>query len=221
MLLGDLRAQVSDTCRALGRAGLLGTAGNLSVREGDLVVVSPSGIPPTELGPELVGVHRFDGSAVEAQAPPSSELPFHLAIYNRLPVGAIVHTHAPASTALSALVDEVPATHYYTALFGGPLRVAEYATVGSDPLADRVAAALDGRRAALMANHGAITIGASLAEAAHLVSYLEYICEVQLRALSTGLPVRTVPPAELERVAERLRGYSQDPPEPDLVDDPR
>ncbi|HYO85003.1 MAG TPA: class II aldolase/adducin family protein [Dermatophilaceae bacterium] len=219
MLLGDLRAAVANTCRELSRSGqVVGTAGNVSIREGDLIVISPSGLPYQDLTAELVGVHRFDGSRVEAQLAPSSELPLHLAVYRRVSAGAVVHTHASASTALSMVVDEVPASHYYTALFGGPLRVARYATTGTDDLADVVAEALVDRRGALMANHGAITIGGSLTEAARLVPYLEYICDVQLRAMSTGAPVRVLPPDELSRVAALLRGYGQQPPGTDDTD---
>ena len=99
------------TCRELSRTGLVvGTAGNVSVREGDLVAVTPSGVRYAELTPELVGVHRLDGAAVEAPLAPTSEMPLHLAIYTDRPeVGAVVHTHSLAATALSTLVDEVPA----------------------------------------------------------------------------------------------------------------
>ena len=124
----------------LSRAGLVvGTAGNVSVREGDLVAVTPSGVRYAGLTPELVGVHRLDGTAVEAPLAPTSELPLHLAIYAARPeVGAVVHTHSPAATALSTLVDEVPAVHYYVAMFGGPVLVAPYATYGTDELARNV-----------------------------------------------------------------------------------
>ena len=142
MLLPDARAAIVTTCRELSRAGLVvGTAGNVSVREGDLVAVTPSGLRYAELTPELVGVHRLDGTAVEAPLAPTSELPLHLAIYAARPeAGAVVHTHSPAATALSALVDEVPTVHYYAAMFGGPVRVAPYATYGTEELARNVGA---------------------------------------------------------------------------------
>ena len=124
MLLTAAREAIVTTCQELSRAGLVvGTAGNVSVREGDLVAATPSGVRYATLTPDLVGVHRLDGTAVEAALAPTSELPLHLAIYaDRPEVGAIVHTHSPAATALSALVDEVPAVHYYVAMFGGPVR---------------------------------------------------------------------------------------------------
>src|SRR5690606_33469456 len=98
---------------------------------------------------------------VQAPLRPSTEMPLHLAVYRETDAGAVVHTHAPASTALSLVVDELPAAHYYVALFGGPVRVAPYARFGSAELAAAVVAALAGRRGALMANHGAVCIADS------------------------------------------------------------
>ena len=215
MIGGETRAQLAETCRELRRAGLVvGTAGNVSVRVGNLVAVSPSGVDYEAMTPELVGVHGMDGTPVDAPLRPSSELPLHLQIYARTGAEAIVHTHAPASTALSCVLDEVPASHYYTAMFGGPIRVAAYATFGSDELAENVAAALDGRRAALMGNHGAVVVAGTLAAALSLAGYLEYVCEVHLRALATGLPIRILPAEEIGHVSGLLDGYGQSAEQP-------
>lgn len=214
-MIPDARAQVAKACRALRRDGLVvGTAGNVSVRVGELVAVSPSGLDYDELTADLVGVHRLDGTPVEAPLRPSSELPLHLAVYARTAALAVVHTHAPASTALSCVVDEIPASHYYTALFGGPVRVAPYATFGTDELAENVAASLVGRSAALMGNHGAVVVAATLAQALSLAGYLEYVCEVHLRAVGSGLPVRTLSAAEIDLVAGRLDDHRRTPPHP-------
>jgi L-fuculose-phosphate aldolase len=211
----ETRAQLAETCRELRRAGLVvGTAGNVSVRVGDLVAVSPSGLDYDAMTAELVGVHALDGTPVDAPLRPSSELPLHLQIYARTGARAVVHTHAPASTALSCVLGEVPASHYYTAMFGGPVRVAPYATFGSAELADTVTAALDGRRAALMGNHGAVVVAGTLAAALGLAGYLEYVCDVHLRALSTGLPVRTLPADEIGNVSGLLSGYGQSAEQP-------
>ncbi|MGH3616387.1 MAG: class II aldolase/adducin family protein [Pseudonocardia sp.] len=215
MILEQLREQVVRTCQALRRDGLVvGTAGNVSGRADDLVAISPSGVDYDELRPELVGVHRLDGTAVDAPLRPSTEFGLHLQVYHRTAVGGIVHTHARASTALSVVLDEVPASHYYSALFGGPVRVARYARFGSAELADNVATALRGRTAALMGNHGAITVGDTPDQAHRRAEYLEYVCEVQLAAMGTGLPVRVLPAAEIERVRELLDGYGQTAPAP-------
>jgi L-fuculose-phosphate aldolase len=210
MLLPDAREAIVATCRELSRAGLVvGTAGNVSVREGDLVAVSPSGVRYAGLTPELVGVHRLDGTAVEAPLAPTSELPLHLAIYTARPeAGAVVHTHSPAATALSALVDEVPAVHYYVAMFGGPVPVAPYATYGTEELARNVVHALRDRTGCLMGNHGAVTVAPDLTTAHDKSAYLEWLCDVYLRASSAGTP-RLLPPAEISAVAGKLTGYGQ------------
>lgn len=209
-LLAAERAAVADACRHLSRAGLVvGTAGNVSLRVGDLVVVSPSGVDYETLGAADVGVHDLDGAPVQARLAPSSELALHLAVYRGSGHRAVVHTHAPASTALSTVADEVAASHYYTAMFGGPVRVAPYATFGTQELADGVAHALRDRTAALLGNHGAVLVGADLGAVLSSVPYLEYLCDVQLRALATGLPVRTLGGDEIAEVARRLRGYGQ------------
>ncbi|PIE27615.1 MAG: class II aldolase, partial [Micrococcales bacterium] len=122
---------------------------------------------------------------------------------------AVAHTHAPASTALGLVVDEVPLSHYYSAMFGGPIRVAPYATYGTDQLATVVTEALRGRTGALMANHGAVTTAGTLKQALSLLEYLEYVCEIQLRAMATGLPVKTLPEREIAVVAGLLQNYGQ------------
>jgi L-fuculose-phosphate aldolase len=210
-ILDSARADVAAACRRLRRDGLaVGTAGNVSVRVGDLMAISPSGVDYDDLIPELVGVHHVaDGAPVDAPLEPSSELPLHLAIYARHAVNSVVHTHAAASTAASLVLDVLPASHYYTALFGGPVRVAPYATFGSAALASAGADALDGRAAAILANHGAVTVGADLRAAYERAAYLEYVCDAHLRAVSTGLPVRTLPDTEIGNVVRRLETYGQ------------
>jgi L-fuculose-phosphate aldolase len=222
MLLGELRAEIAAVCTGLAAAGLVvGTAGNVSARAGELIAVTPSGLDYAALTAELVGVHRMDGSAVEAPLQPSSELPLHLAVYaaagvagagvSGAGVAAIVHTHAPAATALSALVDEVPAIHYQVASFGGPVAVAPYATYGTGELAANVVTALAGRSACLMANHGAVTTGPDLRTAVTRAQALEWVCDVYLRAAAAGRP-RLLPPEEIETVVRKLSGYGQRPP---------
>jgi L-fuculose-phosphate aldolase len=213
MLLADAREAIVTTCQELSRAGLVvGTAGNVSVREGDLVAVTPSGVRYAGLTPEMVGVHRLDGAPVEAPLAPTSELPLHLAAYAARPdTGAVVHTHSPAATALSALVDEVPAVHYYVAMFGGPVPVAPYATYGTDELARGAARALRDRTACLLGNHGAVVVGPDLVTAHEKSVYLEWLCDVYLRASSAGVP-RLLPPAEIAAVTVKLAGYGQPGP---------
>jgi L-fuculose-phosphate aldolase len=221
MLLEQARDDVVRTCRELAAAGLVvGTSGNVSVRAGDLIAVSPSGLDYADLTAGLVGVHRLDGTAVQAPLRPTSEMPLHLAVYAATGAGAIVHTHPVAATALSTLTTELPAIHYQVAMFGGPVPVAPYATYGSDQLARNVAAALkntalSGRTACLMANHGALTTGADLRSALTGTRYLEWLCEVYLRALAAGQPggPRLLPADEIALVAGQLASYGQRVPD--------
>lgn len=185
---------------------VVGTSGNMSVRLGDLIAVSPSGVPYPELTGALVGVHRLDGTAVDATGEPTSELAMHLAAYQRPDVLAVVHTHSTAATAVSTLVDELPSVHYLVAMFGGPVRVAPYAMYGTEELADRMTTALDGRTGCLLANHGTLTVGQSLAEAYSRAVYLEWLCDVWLRARSAGKP-RLLDATEIARVVDKLAGY--------------
>jgi L-fuculose-phosphate aldolase len=205
MLLAAERAEVVATCRRMVADRLVvGTAGNLSVRAGELVAVTPSGVPYPSLSAAQVGVHRIDGEPVQAPLAATSELPLHLAVYAATRAAAVVHTHPVAATALSCLVDEVPPVHYYTAMFGGPVPVAPYATYGSAELARHAAAALADRTGCLLANHGAVTVGASLAQAYERAVYLEWLCEVALRVVCAGRPPRLLDGAELARVAAKL-----------------
>ncbi len=216
-MLTDVRDEVVWVCRELVAAGLVtGTSGNVSARvgnpldaaAGDLVAVSPSGVDYGELTAELVGVYELDGTPVEAVLNPTSEMPLHLAVYAGTGAKAIVHTHPVAATALSTVAGELPAIHYQVAMFGGPLAVASYATYGSEELAANVVAALRGRSACLMANHGALAYGPDLRAALTGSRYLEWLCEVYLRALAAGTP-RLLPAAEIDLVAGKLANYGQ------------
>ncbi len=216
MLLEQARDDVVRTCRELAVAGLVaGTSGNVSVRAGELIAVSPSGLDYADLTAGLVGVHRLDGTPVEAPLRPTSEMPLHLAVYAATGAGAIVHTHPVAATALSTLTAELPAIHYQVAMFGGPVPVAPYATYGSEQLARNVAAALGDRTACLMANHGALTTGADLRSALTGTRYLEWLCEVYLRALAAGQASgpRLLPADEITLVAGQLASYGQRVPD--------
>jgi L-fuculose-phosphate aldolase len=208
MLLATERAQVADYCRRMRADRLVvGTSGNISARSGDLVAVSPSGLDYDQLTATLVGVYRVDGGAtVEAARSHyrAADAPGHLPAHRRRRDRA----HPPtAATAVSTLVDELPPVHYLIAMFGGGVRVAGYATYGTDDLAGQVTAALAGRTGCLLANHGAVTIGDTLEQAYRRAEYLEWLCEVWLRASARG--AEAAPPDEIDRVAAKLAGYGR------------
>jgi len=183
------REQVAAVSRRLAEQGLMvGTSGNLSARAGDHVAITPTGAHLGRLEAEQVTVVDLDGRVVDGDLEPSSELYLHVGVYRRYDAGAVVHTHSPLATALSCVVSELPCVHYSMLLLGGSVRVAEYATFGTPELADSVLAALEGRTAALMANHGAIVHGADLEAAAELAELLEWACSVYWHAALLGTP---------------------------------
>jgi L-fuculose-phosphate aldolase len=207
MRLLSARSAVARFGRRMLADGLVvGTSGNLSVRDRDLVAVSPSGLPYDEMTPELVGVYELDGTPVEARLEPTTEMPMHLSVYANTDAQAVVHTHSTAATAVGTLVDTLPTIHYLVAKFGGPVRVAPYATYGTPELAANVAAALKDRTGCLLANHGTITTGANLADAYDRAVYLEWLCEVWLRATAAGAP-RLLDDEEIGRVVDKLATY--------------
>lgn len=180
---------MADACRRLGAAGLLiGTAGNVSVRVADRVAVTATGAVLAQLTAGQVTVVDLDGKVVAGTLQPTSELDLHLGVYRRYGAGAVVHTHAPMATALSCVLDELPCVHYQLLALGGTVRVAPYATFGTPELAESVLAALDGRSAALMANHGSVTVGPTLDKAVENALLLEWACGVYQHAAALGTP---------------------------------
>ncbi|MDN3025532.1 class II aldolase/adducin family protein [Streptomyces sp. S.PB5] len=183
------RAAVAQACRRLGAEGLLiGTAGNVSVRVEDRVAITATGAVLADLTPDQVTVVDLDGKIVSGSLRPTSELDLHLGVYHRFGTGAVVHTHAPMATALSLVLDELPCIHYQLLTLGGTVRVAPYATFGTPELAESVLTALEGRSAALMANHGAVTHAPTLDKAVEHALLLEWACGVYQSAAAIGQP---------------------------------
>ena len=188
-VLGQERAAVADACRRLGAEGLLiGTAGNVSVRVGERVAITATGAVLARLTPDQVTVVDLDGNLVDGSLEPTSELDLHLGVYRRYGTCAVVHTHAPMATALSCVLDELPCIHYQLLALGGSVRVAPYATFGTPELAESVLTALEGRGAALMANHGAVTHATTLDRAVEHALLLEWACGVHQHAAAFGAP---------------------------------
>jgi L-fuculose-phosphate aldolase len=182
----------------------VGSAGNMSVRVGDEVLITPSGIPYRDMNAADICVIGMDGTVRGGATEPSSETPMHLAVYAATRARAVVHTHSAEVVALSAVCDELPAIHYAITGLGGPVRVAGYTRFGSEGLAAAAVAALDGRRAAILQNHGAISYGATLAEAYERALLLEWLAQVHRLACSRGEP-RILTDAELAEVTAELR----------------
>jgi L-fuculose-phosphate aldolase len=207
------RAQlVSYSARLLDDGLAVGSAGNMSVRIGYRVAITPSGISYTEMRPEDICLVGMDGAELQSSETPSSETPMHLAIYTatKAGAGAVVHTHSPEVIALSAGRDELPAIHYAITGLGGPVRVAPYVRFGSAGLAASAVTALDGRSAVILRNHGAVTYGRDLAQAYDRALLLEWLARTYRLALSYGKPA-ILSAAELDEVAaeSRRRRYGE------------
>jgi L-fuculose-phosphate aldolase len=188
--------------RQLAAAGLvIGTAGNVSARSEELVAITPTGAVLAELEPDQVSVIDLDGELVAGELEPTSELELHLGVYRNHQAGAVVHTHAPMATALSTVIEELPCIHYQMLLLGGSVPVAPYATFGTPELAEGVLATLEGKTAALMANHGAINYAEDPASAAEGALLLEWACTVYWRAAAIGEP-RTLDEQQQRAVVE-------------------
>lgn len=201
---------VATARRTVADGLVVGTSGNVSVRVGGTVLVTPSGVPYDRLTPrDAVGVD-LDGRQLLGELTPTSELPMHLAVYRTTGAGAVVHTHAVHATAVSTLVPELPGIHYMAGALGGPARVAPYALYGTDELAENMLHALRDRTGCLLQNHGTVTYGDTLAQAYDRTAQLEWMCRLWLTSHSVpGHTPTLLTPAQLDEAGEKLRGYGQ------------
>jgi L-fuculose-phosphate aldolase len=205
----ELRARVAGAARRLAAEGLvIGTAGNVSARAGGAVAITPTGAVLADLTPEQVVLIDLRGEPLAGDLEPTSELGLHLGVYRRYESGAVVHTHAPMATALACVLDELPLVHYTMLALGGPVRVAPYRTFGTPELAEVTLDALEGRSAALMANHGALAHAPTVEAATELSLLLEWAAGVYWHAASIGTP-RTLDDEQQEAfiAAVTERGY--------------
>jgi L-fuculose-phosphate aldolase len=207
------REALVSAVRRLDDLGLnQNSSGNLSVRVGEALLVTPSGIPASQLRTDdLVLVDAEGRPSTPGQRTPTSEWRLHTRIAARRPdVAAIVHTHSVEATAAAVAGSALPAVHYVVARFGADhLPCAPYATYGTTELASNVADTLGERgMAALMANHGAIALGTDLDDAVALAIDIEWFCAVVRRSGAYDHP-RVLDAGEITRVAERYRTYGQ------------
>jgi L-fuculose-phosphate aldolase len=212
--LRELRAEVVAVMRILQHAGLnYGAAGNVSTRVDDGFLVTPTGVPPDELEPDQIVLLDYAGEAPHEQRwRPSSEWRFHRDIYVARPeINAVVHVHSTYATALSCTRRDMPAFHYMICTAGGDsVRCAPYALFGTQALSDVAVAALEGRRACLLANHGMIAIGSTLPAALRLTTEIEELARQYCITLQIGGP-KILDDAEMSEVLERFKTYGQQP----------
>jgi len=202
--------QLLATAREMTRTGLTsGSAGNLSVRDGEGMWITPSGMTPEACREEDMVWMDFDGRSTGSLTP-SSEWRFHANLYRRHDrAGAILHAHSPFATALACQRIDIPAFHYMIARFGGDsVRCAPYATFGSERLSQYVCEAMRDRCACLLANHGMAVYGCDLPETLALAQEFETLCEQYWRTLQLGPPV-LLSAEEISDALSRFSGYGR------------
>lgn len=206
----ELRAELVRFTKKLDALGFShGTAGNLSARCGEGFLITPSGFGAEGLGEDDIVFVEMSGRSL-GRWQPSSEWLFHRDIYAQRPeFGAVIHTHSNAATALACLRRDIPPFHYMLALLGGDsLRCAEYATFGTQALSDNALAAMQNRKACLLANHGMIAAGRNLADAYRNTVEVENLSELYTRALAVGEPV-LLTPEEFADAQRQFVGYGK------------
>ena len=208
-----LRLALADASRELVRLGLnQGTAGNISLRHGDDMVITPSGIPPEGTTPEMMATMSIAGDeeppAWRGPNKPSSEWRLHRDILRRrTDVGAIVHTHSLYATVLATQHREIPALHYMIAAFGGPrIRCTPYVQFGTQALSDLILEHLGALHAVLLGNHGMVVTGQDLAQAMWRAVELETLAKLTVVAGATGTPV-LLGDDDIARTVERFADY--------------
>ncbi len=205
-----LRLQLVAMLQRLDALGLnRGSAGNLSHRIGAGMLITPTGMGADDIRPQDM-VWLGDDGTLRGDWQPSSEWHFHRAIYQTRPdLHAVVHTHSVNATALACLDRGLPAFHYMVAVAGGDsVPCTPYHTFGTQALSAAVADALRDRQACLLAHHGLVAAGASLAQAMKIAIEVEALCEISLKALAVGQPT-LLDAAQMGEVIEKFRSYGQ------------
>lgn len=206
-----LKDQRNDICAAmveLVRSGLnRGASGNISVRDGDHMLITPSAVPPHELRPDMIArMSLASDGPFDGPLKPSVEWRFHRDILRARPeMGAVVHTHAPWCTVLACARRPIPPVHYMIAAFGGSdIRLADYATYGTPELSQNILRAMEGRAGCLMANHGMVVGGATLDKAMWLAAEIEALAHQHFHSLLIGGAVLLSD----EEIASTMSGFA-------------
>lgn len=203
-----MRDELVKIYRELDATGLIFlAAGNISVRCGDAMLVSPTGASASSISADAIVHTQFDGACPEGQRP-SSEWSMHAAIYQAFPhAKAVVHTHSDHCVAMACTTQSLPPFHYMIAAFGGQdVRCTPYVTYGSPELGDEAVKAMQDRNTCLLGNHGMISHGSTLRKAFNSAMRLEILCRQYILARQAG-PVTLLNDAELNIAIERYKTY--------------
>ncbi len=208
----DIRQSIIDACLELNSSGLnQGTSGNISMRVGNRVLMTPTSIPYPHLTPDMLCSFDLSGEMTgdwDGTHQPSSEWRFHWQILKHRPeFNAVVHAHPPFCTTLAILRKPIPACHYMVAAFGGnDVRCSDYSTYGTAELADMALEAMRDRSGCLLANHGMITAGATLEKAMWRAVELETLARQYCQALQIGDPV-ILDDAQIDQTLSKFADY--------------
>ena len=212
MTKAETRREILRVAQSLDQAGMMPSkSGNVSARDGQGFIITPAGLAYARSSADDLVATAMDGQPVgTVPHRPSSEWRLHAAIYAARPeVMAVVHTHSPRATALSCARKGIPPFHYMVLLAGGPIACAEHATAGTQALAENAVSAMAGRRAVLLANHGVVAAGATLAGAHALALEVENLAGQYLDLLAAGLKPVLLTDAELAQAATHFAGYGR------------
>lgn len=190
-LLREEREQVGELGRRMLDQELTrGTGGNVSVRCGDRIAISPSGISYEEVTSKTVPVVDLEGDRIDGELAPSNETPMHSIIYReRDDVGAVIHTHSPYASTFASLNEPIPASHYLVAYAGQEIPVAGYEPPGTEALGKLAVDALgDDHDAVLLKNHGVIAVGPTGEDAFEVALMSEYCARIHYQARAIGEP---------------------------------
>jgi L-fuculose-phosphate aldolase len=189
----------------------VGSGGNLSIvdRAAGCVAITPSGIEYHDMRPDQIVVCDRQGEIREGGCKPSSEIGFHLALYtHRNDIGAVVHTHSVYATTIACLGREIPPVHYLVGFAGPKVPLAPYATFGTPELARVAVDAIGEANAVLLANHGLIAVGATIAAAFTVAEEIEFVARVYYQALVAGDP-QLLSQEQMDAALRKFKTYWQ------------
>jgi L-fuculose-phosphate aldolase len=210
--MDEAREQLLHFGRQMLARGLTtGCGGNLSIcrRDAARIIITPSGLEYETMQPSDMAVCNMSGQVIEGARRPSSEIGFHLALYEtRSDIAAVVHTHSVYATTLACMHLEIPAVHYLVGFAGRKVPLAPYATFGTRALADAIAAAIGDSNAVLLANHGLVAVGPDLAAAFNVAEEIELVARIYYQTLTAGEP-KILSESQMDEVLEKFKDYSR------------
>lgn len=192
----------------LERGLTTGSGGNVSVRSGDRVAVSPSGIPYADVTPSAVPIVDLDGVQRSGELAPSNETPMHTLLYqHREDIRGVIHTHSPYACTFASLGQPIPASHYLIAYAGKEIPVAGYEPPGTEALGRLAVDAMGADHdACLLQNHGVMAVGENGQGALETAEMVEFCARIHYQAVAIGEPV-IMDDADLEYLLEMFGTY--------------